>query len=109
HIWEKREDIQIQYVTIYFIRALRNQLFQAFRKNHRITLMPDIGQLDDITNDYSIEYEITTHEQQALNQERIRLAIEKLPKRQKEVVFMKFYLGMENARIAELIQVNRQS
>lgn len=109
HIWEKRESTHIQYVVIYFITSLRNLLFQTLQKQQRLTLLPDIHNFDDISDDYTIENEIASQEQLTQNQEQIRSAIEKLPKRQKEVVFMKFYLGMENASIAELIQVNRQS
>ena len=107
HIWEKRQTINIQFVTIYFLKSLRNQLLQEFRRNKHPFL--GIDEIDEITDYQSIETEIEENETYSESQRRVRLAINELPKRQKEAIFLKFYEGLENEQIADLMQVNRQS
>ena len=107
HIWEKRQTINIQFVTIYFLKALRNQLLQEFRRNKHPFL--GIDEIDEITDYQTIETEIEESESYSESQRRVKLAINELPKRQKEAIFLKFYEGLENEQIADLMQVNRQS
>lgn len=107
HIWEKRQTINIQFVTIYFLKSLRNQLLQEFRRNKRPFL--DIDEIEEITDSQTIETEIEESEAYSESQRRVKNAINELPKRQKEVIFLKFYEGLENEQIADLMHVNRQS
>jgi RNA polymerase sigma factor (sigma-70 family) len=107
HIWEKRESIQIQFVTIYFLRALRNQLMQEFRRNN--PAMIDIDEATQISDFQTIETEMERHEVFVENQTRVRSAVNELPRRQKEAIFLKYFEGMDNEQIADLMQVNRQS
>jgi len=107
HIWEKRQTINIQFVTIYFLKSLRNQILQEFRRNKHPFL--DLDEIDEISDNHTIETEIEENETYSESQRRVRLAINELPKRQKEAIFLKFYEGLENEQIADMMQVNRQS
>lgn len=107
HIWEKRQTINIQFVTIYFLKSLRNQLLQEFRRNKHPFL--GIDEIEEITDNQTIETEIEESEAYSESQRRVKNAINELPKRQKEAIFLKFYEGLENEQIADLMQVNRQS
>ncbi|TLU99445.1 RNA polymerase sigma factor [Dyadobacter luticola] len=109
HIWEKRESINIQFVTIYFLRALRNQLMQEFRRNNASQALLDIDDVDQISDYQTIETEIERREVFTENQVKVRSALEELPRRQKEAIFLKYFEGMDNEQIADLMQVNRQS
>lgn len=109
HIWERRQKIDIQYVNIYFLKALRNQLLQEFRRNNNSQTFLDIENAGQISDYSTIETEIEQKEVYSENQFKVRTAINELPKRQKEAVFLKYFEGMENEQIADLMQVNRQS
>lgn len=109
HIWEKRETIQIQFVTIYFLRALRNQLLQEFRRNNAANTLLDIEDIGQLSDYQTVETEIEQSEIYSENQIKVRSAINELPRRQKEAVFLKYFEGMDNEQIADLMQVNRQS
>lgn len=107
HIWEKRLTINIQFVTIYFLKSLRNQLLQEFRRNKYPFLT--IDEIEEISDNQTIETAIEASEAYSESQKRVKNAINELPKRQKEAIFLKFYEGLENEQIADLMQVNRQS
>ncbi|MFC5412104.1 RNA polymerase sigma factor [Larkinella bovis] len=106
NIWEKRQVISIQYVSIYLFKSLRNQLLQEFRRNRHAVSVQEISQLSDWE---TVENTIERNETDLESQRKIREAIDSLPKRQQEVVFLKFYKGLENEQIAELMEINRQS
>ena len=109
HIWEKREQIQIQFVSIYFLRALRNQLMQEFRRTNASQAILDIEEAGQLSDYQTIETEIEQHEVSVANQKKIHLVLNELPRRQKEAIFLKYFEGMDNEQIADLMQVNRQS
>lgn len=109
HIWEKRQTITIQFVTIYFLKSLRNQILQEYRRNKNNYPYLDLDEIEEMTDNHTIETQIEEKESYLESQRKVRNAIEELPKRQKEAIFLKFYEGLENEQIADLMQVNRQS
>ncbi|GGB78158.1 RNA polymerase sigma factor [Dyadobacter sediminis] len=109
HIWERRQNIHIQYVSIYFLKALRNQLFQELRRHHPAVAQLDADEVNQISDFQTVETEIERNELFNENKAKVRTALEELPRRQKEAIFLKYYEGMDNEQIADLMQVNRQS
>lgn len=108
-IWERRTTLTIQVVSIYLFKALRNQLLQEFRRpTHTLSSLHNT-EVAELSDWQTVETEIERHEMDSENQDRVRQAIDTLPKRQQEVVFLKFYKGLENEQIAELMEINRQS
>lgn len=107
-LWEKRESLHIRYLTIYLLRSIRNNLFQAFRENRllSVTIEPD---LHDHSDETTIEKSLIFQETDSQTKVRLSEAVSTLPKRQKEAVFLKYYQGLDNEQIADLMQVNRQS
>ena len=108
-IWEKRQSLTIQFVAIYLFKSLRNQLLQEFRRNKNAVSVPYFQEISQLSDWETVETAIEKNEVDSENQRKVRLAIESLPKRQQEVVFLKFYNGLENEQIAELMEINRQS
>lgn len=108
-IWEKRTTISPQFVAVYLFKSLRNELVGTLRRNHASFASLPGEAADGWSDGQTIETEIEQHEADAANHRRIQRAIEGLPKRQQEVVFLKFYQGLENEQIARLMDINRQS
>ncbi|MBU1820180.1 MAG: sigma-70 family RNA polymerase sigma factor [Bacteroidetes bacterium] len=108
HLWEKRETLHIQRLTIYLLRSIRNNLFQSFRENQLYPVSID-QDLHDRPDEFTIENALIFQETDSEKKLRIKEAIDHLPKRQKEVIFLKYYQGLDNEQIADLMQVNRQS
>ncbi|GAB3801049.1 RNA polymerase sigma-70 factor [Spirosoma humi] len=108
-IWEKRTAITIQYVSIYLFKSLRNQLVQEFRRSKPVQSSLNSPEVSELSDWQTIETQIEQGEADSESQLKVRQAINTLPKRQQEVVFLKFYNGLENDQIAELMEINRQS
>lgn len=108
HLWEKKETFQIQHLTIYLLRSVRNNLYLSFR-NAKTAMVSIDAELHDQPDDFTIENALIFEEGVSEKKDKVSEAISNLPKRQKEVVFLKFYQGLDNEQIAELMDVNRQS
>ena len=108
-IWERRTTLTIQIVSIYLFKSLRNQLLQEFRRPAHSLASLYSQEVNELSDWQTIETEIEQHESASESQHKVRQAIHTLPKRQQEVVFLKFYKGLENEQIAELMEINRQS
>ena len=109
HVWERKKAIHIQFVAIYFLKALRNQLLQEFRRLPAAYSAVDGDDMMQLSDYQTVETEIEQSEALSEQQRWVNHAINVLPKRQREVIFLKFFEGLTNEQIAELMQLNRQS
>ncbi|WP_165933485.1 RNA polymerase sigma factor [Arundinibacter roseus] len=108
HLWEKRERIEIQYFTIYLLRALRNNLFLSFRENPTSSVTIE-ETAHEPTDESTIENLLIFQEIDSEKKQKIKRALASLPKRQKEIVFLKYYEGLTHEQIAGVMELNRQS
>lgn len=108
HLWENRDSIQIEAVTVYLLRSIRNNILQTYRKPayHTVEIEAYSGLGGD---EDTIESIIISEETSRNHHSHIRKAIDSLPARQKEVIFLKYYQGLDNEQIASLTGINRQS
>lgn len=110
HLWEQRNTInEIRVITIYLIKALRNNLLQHLRRNQWNILNDNFTEDLNFFEEINAETNLISHEIYSQNEQRIRQAIALLPKRQQEVLFLKFYQGLDHQQIADLMDINKQS
>lgn len=109
-LWERRNRlVDTPYVTIYLIKALRNNLVRKLKQEKywgETSIDWDEETLSDKTN---IEKDLIAAELLKEQEGNIRRAIEKLPTRQQEVIFLKFYEGLSNEEIAQIMDIERQT
>lgn len=109
-LWTQKESINTpQSVKSYLFRAFRNALLNALNQQNRFTS----SELNE--EEYDHEFEIS-YEQEVIDlqfdiekREIIKKALEKLSKRQKEVLFLKFYEGLSYEQISETMQLELKS
>jgi RNA polymerase sigma-70 factor (ECF subfamily) len=110
-LWYRRTGlVNNPYVTVYLVKSLRNNLLRKIKINSRVADSADFSEAcERLTDNLTVETIMISDEAMSEKEAGIRLAISKLPKRQQEVVFLKFYEGMSNDEIAEVMEVERQS
>ncbi len=110
-LWYRRTGlVSNPYVTVYLVKSLRNNLLRKIKINSRVADSADFSEAcERLTDNLTVETIMISDEAMSEKEAGIRLAISKLPKRQQEVVFLKFYEGMSNDEIAEVMEVERQS
>ncbi|CAG5006227.1 hypothetical protein DYBT9275_03763 [Dyadobacter sp. CECT 9275] len=108
-LWSKRETIgETDFVKFYLLKSLRRKIH---RESSRRNWISDEGELDFETDDgdLSIEQKIIEFES---NAEKVRLInhhLPLLPKRQQEIIYLKFYENLDNESIAQVMSISRQA
>ncbi|MFC0183689.1 RNA polymerase, sigma subunit, ECF family [Pseudarcicella hirudinis] len=110
-LWSHRERlVENPYVTIYLIKALRNNLFRKLKLEKRLGNITYFEEESfTITDGVSVETEWIAEEFLLENEQTIRQAIIQLPRRQQEAIFLKYYQGFSNEEIASIMDIERQT
>lgn len=110
-IWNRRDRISTpDSVRAYLLSCVRKRVI---REGYRQRILRD----DEPTNlendssfvDFSPEWSLIEQESVAETTLRIADALNKLPKRQREVIYLRFYQNLERDEIAAIMDVNPQS
>lgn len=110
NLWEKRKDInEAHSVKAYLLSSFRRIVFRRLEKQkNRIKRNYDYKEntFDDL---YNIEELIIHFETGSKKKKELARAIKSLSKRQREVIYLKFYNGLSSKEIAIIMDINRQS
>ncbi|HKK45604.1 MAG TPA: sigma-70 family RNA polymerase sigma factor [Balneolaceae bacterium] len=109
NLWERRDDLaHIESPNVYLFVSLRRKILKE-RANHR----KKRNNLNEIDGNGFIQFAkedlIIRDEVKYQKREELKDALNQLPDRQKEVIFLHFYNGMSYGEIEEILSINRQS
>jgi RNA polymerase sigma-70 factor (ECF subfamily) len=104
-LWRSRAHLQpVQSVRGYLLKALRYKLLRNAKIKTRY-----FAELPDRADPDNAELQLLDTENEQQRRECIRLALERLPGRQREMVNLRFYHGCSTEEAAEIMAVNYQS
>jgi RNA polymerase sigma factor (sigma-70 family) len=108
-LWERRERLsETISVKSYLLKALRHRMINESLRFKRFRMQEHLLFLSD-TNESAVEsliIENDSHQEQSL---RLKNIISKLTSRQQEVIYLRFYHGLEYAEITQIMEMERQS
>ncbi|MBO9637956.1 MAG: sigma-70 family RNA polymerase sigma factor [Siphonobacter aquaeclarae] len=108
-LWNRRQTIvTTPYVTIYLIKSLRNNLLRKQKQLRQWEFSQDEWD-GEWSDGWTVEEEWISSEFTHESQASLRQAIQALPRRQQEVIFLKFYEGLSNEAIAQVMEVENQT
>lgn len=108
HLWNKRTTInETSCVKNYLFKALRNNIIQSYRDKNRLEL--DGFWTDHISDYRTIELDWIEKEYWEQVHSKLQAEVLKLPKREKEAIYLRYYENRSVSEIAEIMGVNRQS
>lgn len=108
-LWRRREGLRaVQVVKAYLFKALRHHLGDETKllRRHR-HLLPAYTDSFEVT--YSHEEFLIAQQSDAEQSARLLAALNRLSKRQREALYLKFFDGFSYERIAEVMSLNTQS
>lgn len=109
-LWERREGLsQVNSIKGYLLVSLRRMMLREIKKNSRLSLLEEdeeanIADLQFSAEDILINKEIEHEQKQALLD-----ALNMLPDRQREVLFLRYFNGMSYEEIQDILSINYQS
>jgi len=110
-IWNRKSTItQPDSVRAYLLSSVRKKIL---RESVRQKLNQE-NELIDIENDinfveFSPELKIIEQENSQETIKKVSIILNSLPKRQREVIYLKYYQNLERDEIAEIMDINTQS
>jgi RNA polymerase sigma factor (sigma-70 family) len=109
-IWKNRKNLNSTYsIKLYLLGALRKKLIRYLAKDQKHQ------SLHQSVDDYSFDLEYDPQElefnveSRVSNENTIKRFLEKLSKRQREAVYLKFYQDMDYKEISQVMDLNYQS
>ena len=107
HIWERRTHLaETDNIRLYLLKSLRNRVVKQVVKEARsVGLDEEMG--DSLPSEESAEDEIVYYENLLLTRQRVKNALRELPPRQREVLHLRFYEGLSNDRIADIMNISK--
>jgi len=110
-VWEKRAVLNGGIPPrAYLLASLRRRLFRL-EQRHRIMSPEDFSHGPEIEFDveFSVEHSLIKLEEDRLTADRITFLLNKLPKRQKEAVYLRFFEQLDRDEIASIMEIHPQS
>jgi RNA polymerase sigma factor (sigma-70 family) len=109
-LWQRRESANtILSPKYYFLRAIKNKILKALYKNSHTTPLSVLNNDHDSFYEFSIEQITTEKEINEERAEKVRKTLGLLSRKQKEIIYLKYYHYLDHGQIAELMNLNRQS
>lgn len=108
-LWNKRDHLgNTDSPKSYLIKSLRNRLLRRLTREHKYTLNHLFEEYDfevELSPEFSLINEQSSIEQRA----QLQQALQQLTKRQREVIFLKFYENLSYEEIATLMSIELRS
>ncbi|PST83928.1 RNA polymerase subunit sigma-24 [Pedobacter yulinensis] len=107
-LWNKRSSLPLpRSVKGYLFIALRNRVLREQGRWHKRTSLEEEN--FNFLVEYSIEEQIIAHTEDLELARKIKMLLDRLPARQKEIVYLRYYENLDYDAIASLMQINKQS
>lgn len=108
-LWKIQETVSsVENVKSYLLVTLKTRLFQELSKKtvtHVTALSDDYAFLFEFSDDLRLIDE----EHEVYQIKRLNMALNELPQRQKELIYLRFYQCLDFEQIASVMCINRQS
>ena len=109
-LWHRRQTAgSILSPKFYFLRAIKNKVLKSLHSARRRPESQALPDDYDFNHEFSIEKIIVAKQVSEENAARLKSIIALLSKREKEVIYLKYYQRLDNAQIADLMNVGRQA
>ncbi len=106
-LWNRRENINsTASVKSYLFKSLR---LRIFREKSKWTTNQSLNEDYCFEIEFNIESKLIEDQTAEEMRSRISLTLNKLPKRQKEILYLRFYEGFNHDKISQVMGLSKQS
>lgn len=109
YIYEHRENLSdLDKIAPYLFTSYKRFLLKVLNKNGKLN-KTDFAFENIIDVEFTAEEVMTNQENVNFKNKNLSILLNKLPKRQKEAIYLKYYSGLKTKEISEIMNVNYQS
>ncbi|WP_192579121.1 RNA polymerase sigma factor [Dyadobacter aurulentus] len=105
-LWERRAHLSpVDHIKPYLLKSIRNNIFKEFNRSGVFQNISDYE--DEIVQDESMEMRMISEESVIERQRKVNFILSQLTRRQREIIHLKFYEGLSNEQIADILFISR--
>jgi len=109
-LWQRRQTVgNILAPKFYLLRATKNKVLKSLDERRKKSGYQSVPEDYDFSHEFSIEKIIIARQVSEENAIRLKSILARLSKREKEVIYLKYYQYLDHVQIAELMNIGRQS
>ncbi|HAO48307.1 MAG TPA: hypothetical protein DCR35_02750 [Runella sp.] len=109
HLWRSRQNLaDTDSIRFYLYRSLRNRIVRNSEKNNHSPI-DSAGLFENIIGELSFEDDLIANEQLSEQHQRLKRAIHQLPRRQQEIIQLRYYHDFGLDEIGDMMHINPQS
>jgi RNA polymerase sigma factor (sigma-70 family) len=109
-LWQKRVGLgDVQNINAYLVSSFRRRLFREKEKNNRLGIVSELSDNYDFHVQFDIETQLIGIEQESETNDTLKKHLDKLTKRQREAIYLRFYQGLDYVDIAQIMAINQHS
>lgn len=108
-VWSRRERLSaVESILGYLLKSLRRRIARQ-RERNRFLLLDEFDETLPFGIEFSFEASLIADQTQQEHIRQLTRLLEQLPKRQKEVIYLRYYQQLDYPEIAELMGLSRQT
>ena len=109
YVYEHKENLSdLDHIAPYLFSSYRRFIIKMLQKKQKNTMVRDIDE-NIIDIEFTPEEIITNQEAVIFKNKHLSSLLNKLPKRQREVLYLKYYCNLKASEISEVMSINYQS
>ncbi|GAB3503784.1 RNA polymerase sigma factor [Emticicia fontis] len=109
-LWNRRQRLEgVEKLKPYLLISLRHRLFRESRRLRWFREAEEVNDEYAFEVQFAIESYLVNNEVQHEDLKRLQFNLEKLPKRQREAIYLRFFQEMEYDDIAKVMSINYHS
>jgi len=109
-LWNSRQRLsETSNIKFYLLKALRHRLLRTLHKEKRLEAIAEHALYLEEGMNFSIEQDFLLQDSEQFRRASIRRAIDGLTKRQREVIYLKFFQGLNNDAISSMMDLEPSS
>jgi RNA polymerase sigma factor (sigma-70 family) len=109
-LWQKRAGLgDVQNVNAYLVSSFRRRLLREKEKKNRLGTVLELFDNYDFHFQFDIQTQLIGVEQENETHDTLKKHLDKLTKRQREAIYLRFYQGLGYVDIAQIMAINQHS
>ena len=110
YLWKNKDKLgEVTHIKQYLLFSLRRHAIRLVQKEKKQLHLVANGQQDIPGFIFSSEDVVIIKETEVLNEEKVVKALNQLSPRQREVIYLRYFDGLTNEEIAQVMSLNYQS
>lgn len=106
-IWEKKHTLTVvKSVKAYLFTAIRHNLLHRVRRDQLFTVFEETDDYEDSV--FSPESLLLAHEYEQTQKDLLKQSLDRLPRRQREAIYLRYYEELSYEEIASVMGLTRQ-